>query len=90
MVWQDYNVGDPIPQNAVQVSVWRDGTPLYGVDFFHNGGYYIGYYLPTIRKVYIMAGEVFSPTIVEMLVRNWLCAKYNVVDSDIYNDSGVT
>ena len=39
MAWQDYTGGDPIPQNTVQVSVWRDGTPVYGVAFFRNGGH---------------------------------------------------
>ena len=69
--WQDYTVGDPIPLNAVQVSEWRDGTPLYAVEYEKgSGGYYIGYYLPTVQTVYIMAGSVISPTDVRMLVIN--------------------
>ena len=70
--WQNYVAGDAIPPNAVQVSVWRDGTPLYSVECYLSlGGYHIGYYLPTTQRVYIMAGRVFSPTHVKMLVLNW-------------------
>ena len=29
--WVWYNVGEPIPTTAVQVSTWKDGTPLYFV-----------------------------------------------------------
>ena len=30
-MWQPYNVGDPIPDKALQIGVWKDGTPLYMV-----------------------------------------------------------
>ena len=69
--WQHYTVGDPLPPNAVQISVWRDGTPLYSVQYHTIGGYYIGYYIPTTKKVYIMAWRVRSPIHVQMLVLNW-------------------
>ena len=73
VTWQGYSVGDPIPANATQVSVWRDGTPLYAVErhISSGGGYFIGYYLPTVQTVYIMAGRVFNPTNVRILVVNW-------------------
>ena len=71
--WQNYVVGDPVPTNAIQVSVWRDGTPLYSVEYRHGaGGYYIGYYLPSIQKVFIMASRLLTPTQVNILVLNWL------------------
>ena len=70
--WQDYTAGDPIPPNAVQVSVWKDGTPLYSVLYSPASlsDNYAGYYIPNTQKVYIMAGTVSSPTEVKMLVIN--------------------
>ena len=69
--WQNYTAGDPVPPNAVQVSVWKDGTSLYSVAYSPNSiGYFIGYYLPTSQKVYYMGGAVFSPTDVKILVLN--------------------
>ena len=71
--WQSYTVGDPVPPNAPQISVWRDGTPLYVVEYRRpiNGRYHFGYYLPTVQRVYIMAGSVLSPVHVRMMVLNW-------------------
>ena len=91
--WQDYIVGDPVPPNAVQVSVSRDGTPLYCVEY-HPGigtrGYYIGYYIQTIQKTYIMSGGVYSPTHVKMLVFNWSVCQLSCSWCGIYNDiSGI-
>ena len=72
--WQGYIPGDPIPPNAAQVSVWRDGTPLYAVEHLRDiaGDDFIGYYLPTDQKTYIMMGEIFNPTEVRILVLNWM------------------
>ena len=68
--WVWYRVGEPIPTNAVQVSTWEDGTPLYFVtatdppgDFWH-----IGYLLPSIPKTFIYSSDVYSPTTVKILV----------------------
>ena len=27
-LWQNYTVGDPIPEQAAQIRVWKDGTPV--------------------------------------------------------------
>ena len=72
--WQNYIVGDPIPPNAVQVSVWRDGTPLYSIGWFlagRRGNNFMGYYLPTTQTVYIVRGIVHNPTNVKIMVLNW-------------------
>ena len=72
ITWQNYTAGQPVPQNALQISVWRDGTPLYAVEFLRrNTYYYIGYYLPTAQRVFIMASRVINPVHVRMLVLNW-------------------
>ena len=89
MVWQNYTVGDPVPPNAVQVSVWRDGTPLYTAEYQRGGaGNYIGYYLPNIRKVYVMAGKVFSPTHVKILVLNWFVCEIQAADALRWRHNG--
>ena len=59
---QSYTVRDPVPPNAPQISVWRAGTPLCVVEYPRpiNGRYHFDYYLPTVQRVYIMAGSVLS------------------------------
>ena len=37
--WVWYRVGEPIPTNAVQVSTWKDGTPLYFVTATDHTGF---------------------------------------------------
>ena len=79
---------DPVPPNAIQISVWRDGSPLYCVEYLYGfGGFYIGYYIPTMEKVYIMAGRVLSSTHVKILVLNWsIYIECSVIDDDFYSD----
>ena len=75
--WQNYSAGDPIHPKAAKVSVWRDGTPIYGVEYLlSNGFYYIGYYLPNVQTAYIMAGTVFNPANVHILLLNWDAMMY--------------
>ena len=71
--WQYFTVGSPVPPNALQISNWRDGSPLYAVENHrpNSGLNYIGYYLLTTCRVYIMAGRVLSPVHVRTLVLNW-------------------
>ena len=66
-MWQDYTVGDPIPGQAVQISVWKDGTPLYMVAV-RIGFWYVGYYLPSAKRTFVLVRQVESPTNVKMLI----------------------
>ena len=67
--WIWYNVGETIPNNAVKVSIWKDGTPLYFVTSTdHTGFWHMGYLLPSIPQTFIYAWDVKSPTTVKILV----------------------
>ena len=64
--WQDYTAGDPIPSQAIKVSSWKDGRPLYLVcDSFHSG---IGYYIAHHQLAFIMMATTRSPSDMLMLV----------------------
>ena len=64
--WKNFKVGDPIPTQAVQVSTWMDGTPLYMVD--HDPNFGLGYYFPPLQQTFIMMVTTKSPVDVLMLV----------------------
>ena len=64
--WKNYTVGDPIPTQAVQVSTWMDGTPLYMVAHEPNLG--MGYYFPPLQQTFIMMITTTNPMDVLMLV----------------------
>ena len=67
--WVWYRVGEPIPTNAVQVSTWKDGTPLYFVTATdHTGFWHIGYLLSSMPQTFILAWDVKSPATVKILV----------------------
>ena len=66
--WQDYRVGDPVPLQAVRVSSWKDGTPLYSVCARLGDGWFLGYYLPVVQRPFIMNKKTENPTFVRMLV----------------------
>ena len=71
--WQSYIVGDPVPPRAVNISTWKDGTPLYmvaGVPF--PGKWYLGYLLPSVQRAFIYRQGVQSPTNVQILVYIWI------------------
>ena len=65
--WQDYTVGDPVPAQAEQVSVWKDGSPLYMVTK-RFGFWYFGYYLPSEKRTFMVIRQVESPTNVKILI----------------------
>ena len=71
--WQYYWVGDPVPSQAIQVSSWMDGTPLYFVSAPFDGrpALYAGYYLPTVQRSYFMASKTRNPSFVRILVYVW-------------------
>ena len=56
--WQAFTVGDPIPANAVRVSTWKGGTPLYVVSKLFGGVSYLGYLLPSANRTFILRGGV--------------------------------
>ena len=68
--WIWYQVGEPIPTNAVQGSTWKDGTPLYFVTATDppDAFWHIGYLLPSIPQAFIFAWDVHSPATVKILV----------------------
>ena len=65
--WQNYTVGDLVPPQAIQVSSWKDGTPLYFVAASFNNIWYSGYYLPSVQRSFIVKGTVWSPKFVRIL-----------------------
>ena len=69
-MWQDYTVGDTIPEHAVQASVWKDGTPLYIVAA-RFWKWYMGYYLPSAKRSFVLADGIESPTHVKILIMKW-------------------
>ena len=69
--WQDYWVGDPVPSQAIQVSTWKDGTPLYFVSAHFVNTWYAGYYLPSVQRSYFMLNKVRNPSFVSILVYVW-------------------
>ena len=66
--WQAYSVGDPIPGEAVRVSTWKDGTPLYMVSKFLGGVSRLGYLLPSANRTFIVYMGLNSPMNVSLLV----------------------
>ena len=55
--WIWYNMGETIPNNAVKVSIWKDGTPLYFVTSTdHTGFWHMGYLLPSIPQTFFRLG----------------------------------
>ena len=64
VMWQKYTAGDPIPNAAVPLGAWKDGTPLYLV----RAGEYFGYYQPSVQTNFIHSGSTASPLEVDMLV----------------------
>ena len=69
--WQDYWVGDPVPSQAIQVSSWKGGTPLYFVAARFSSLAYPGYYLPSVQRSYIMRNEAYNPSFVRILIYVW-------------------
>ena len=68
MSWQHYIVGDPLPTRAVNVSTWKDGTPLYLVAGRFGSTMSMGYLLPSVPRTYIMSYTTYHPTDVMLLV----------------------
>ena len=66
--WQDYTAGDPIPGQAVPVSVWKDGTPLFMVAARFMRGWRTGYYLTTVKRTFLLIKDFKSPTNVKILI----------------------
>ena len=65
--WQDYTVGDPVPLQAIKVSSWKDGTPLYFVAAKFGNIWFLGYYLPSVQRSFIVKGTVQSLRFVRIL-----------------------
>ena len=66
--WQNYTVTDPVPPQAVPVSSWKDGTPLYFISSHSRGRWYSGYYLPSTQRSFIMIKKARSPRSLRILV----------------------
>ena len=65
--WLPYTVGNPIPPKALQVSTWKDGEPIYIVGTLLLRTAYIGYYLPSANRTFILKGGLHSPNQVDIL-----------------------
>ena len=66
--WQNYLVADPVPLQAVQVSTWKDGTAIYFVSAPFRGREYLGYYIPSVQRSFIMSNKARNPISVRILV----------------------
>ena len=66
--WHDYSTGDIVPSQAVQVSSWKDGTPIYLISTLFRGRWYLGYYLPLVQRAFITAWTAWNPRFVRILV----------------------
>ena len=66
--WQDYLVTDPVPLQAVQVSSWKDGTAIYFVSAPFMKREYLGYYIPSVQRSFIMSNRAQNPISVRILV----------------------
>ena len=60
VLWQDYTIADPIPGQAVQISVWKDGTPLCLVAARFTTRWLIGYYLTTAKRTFFLLYESWN------------------------------
>ena len=72
--WQPYIVGGPLPPKVVNISTWKDGTPLYFVAGLrlNNGDWYLGYLMHSVQRTFIPHNNMENPTNVTILVFTWM------------------
>ena len=68
--WQLYTVGNPLPRRAINISTWKDGSPLYVVAGLKTSTnkWFLGYLMQSVQRTFIPRWRTESPTNVWILV----------------------